>query len=219
MESIYKMNLVENKKHLDKYASYMEEVKKRTGIARKIVELKINGEKFTGDDDSDIDIVYLQLRKVTELIMFACVVTRKAAGDQLNKILRKGYDPVKLKIELDKLNVDYFPRPKYEKGVHSREVRSVGNLSEKGVPFASIEDLLSAYGRAGNYLHAQRENKYGTGRAKIKVMERAVEDFNNITTLLNHHWIKINEEAYFAVVMDSIGTGKVNVSLMQKVNV
>lgn len=76
------MNLVENKKHLDKYASYMEEVKRRTGIARKIVELKINGEKFTGDDDSDIDIVYLQLRKVTELIMFACVVTCKAAGDK-----------------------------------------------------------------------------------------------------------------------------------------
>ena len=213
------MNFVDNQKYLDKYASYMEEVKRRTGIARKIVELKRNGKEFTGDDDSDIDIVYLQLRKVTELVMFACVVTRKAAGDELNKILRKGYDPIKLKIELDKLNVDYFPQPKYEKSLHPKEVRSVGDLSEKGVPFATVEDLLSAYGRAGNYLHAQRENKYGNGRAKIKVMDRAVNDFNNITTLLNHHWIKINEEVYFAVVMDGIGTGKVNVSLMQRVNV
>jgi len=194
----------------------MEEVKRRTNVAKKVVDLKRSGRSFTGDDDSDIDIIYLQLRKITELVMFACVVARKTAGDRLNKILRKGYDPAKLKKELASLNVDYFPEPKYDKNKGTDEVRSVGNLSEAEVPFASADDLLSAYGRAGNYLHAQRESKYGSGKAKAKVMDRAVEDLNNIVNLLNHHWIKINDAVYFAVIMHGDNSGKVHVTQLQR---
>ena len=96
-------------------------------------------------------------------------------------------------------------------------MRSVGNLGEIGISFASDEDLLKAYGRAGNYLHAQRDNKYGDDKTKAKILDRAVEDLNNIVNLLNHHWVKINEDVSFAVVMRGEGDGKVQVSQLEKI--
>ncbi len=175
------------------------------------------GKSYIGHAEPDIDIVYLQLQKSIELVMFACIVGRSTAGDRLNKILRKGYVLTKLKRELASLNIDYFPKPKYDKDDKKLQARSVGELKEIGVPISSDADLLSAYGRAGNYLHAQRESKYGDNNTKAKIMNRAAEDLNNLISLLNHHWIKISDDVYFAVIMHGESDGKVYVTLLKKV--
>jgi hypothetical protein len=211
------MNLKEIQMHLNKYTSYMEEIKRRTNAAKRVIDLRRSGSSLTGDAESDIDFVYLQLRKITELVMFACLVARKTAGDRLNKILRKGYELAKLKKELKSLNAEYFPKPKYDKDMDDSTVRSVGNLSEIGISSASDEDLLKAYGRAGNYLHAQRDSKYGDEKTKAKILDKAVEDLNNIVNLLNHHWIKVNDDVSFAVVMHGESDGEVQVSYLEKI--
>ncbi|MEM0953267.1 MAG: hypothetical protein AAGI24_03920 [Pseudomonadota bacterium] len=212
------MNKKEIQKNISKYSSYMREIRRRTDVAMKIVSLRKAGNSLTGDDETDIDLMYLQLRKVSELIMFACVVARKTAGDNLNRVLRKGYEIGKLRKELENLNLNYFPVPKYDKGTSAEGIRSVGDLQGTDSRYASATDLLSTYGRASNYLHAQREDKYGNDNAKIRLLDRATEEFNSIIALLNHHWIQVTEDTFFAVVMRGIEDGEVQVSLMERVD-
>ena len=195
----------------------MEEIRRRTDVAKKIISLNRSSKSLTGDEETDIDLMYLQLRKVTELVMYACVVARKTAGDKLNRILNKGYEIGKIKKELEKLNVNYFPVPKYDKESPPDGVRSIGDLKEIGTPYASSVDLLQTYGKAGNYLHAQRDSKYGNAKARNRLFDKAAEDFNNIVSLLNHHWIQVSSTTFFAVVMHGIEDGKVQVSLMERV--
>lgn len=206
------------KQYVQKYASYMEEVKKRTNVVSRLYRSYLAGQSMTGYIETDIDTVYLQLRKVIELVMFACVVANDAAGMTLNKTLKKGYEIKKIKNELRRFNADFFPSPKVEAGKDENGIRKVDNLDPNKREFLTEEELFSAYGKAGNILHSQRKYQYGGPAAKIKILKEGVDYINKLVALLNHHWTNITNDSFFAVVMQGEQDGKVHVAHMARVD-
>lgn len=97
---------------VNKYAAYMEEIKRRTDVVSRLIRMHAQGQSMTGYIETDIDTVYLQLRKIIELVMFSCIVANKSAGLALNKTLRKGYEIQKIKSELQRFNLKFFPTRK-----------------------------------------------------------------------------------------------------------
>ncbi|MEL0636789.1 hypothetical protein V6259_08445 [Marinomonas sp. TI.3.20] len=170
----------------------------------------------SGYIETDIDTVYLQLRKVIELVMFACIVANKSAGLTLNKTLRKGYEIQKIKSELQRFNLKFFPTPKAEDGQDSDGLRKVKDLPYEERPFMTAEEIFKAYGMAGNYLHSQRDYQYGGEEAKLKILQRGVNAINQLVALLNHHWTDITNDSFFAVVMSGEQDGKVHVSYLER---
>ncbi|MEJ1298322.1 MAG: hypothetical protein RPU64_04115 [Candidatus Sedimenticola sp. (ex Thyasira tokunagai)] len=202
---------------VNKYASYMEEVKIRTNVVSRVIKMHRAGQSMTGYIETDIDTVYLQLRKTIELVMFACIVANKSAGLALNKTLRKGYEIQKIKTELKRFNLQFFPTPKLEDGKDSDGIRKVKDLTHNVRAFMTESEIFKAYGKAGNYLHSQRDYQYGGEEAKLKILERGVDSINQLVGLLNHHWTDITNDSFFAVVMQGEQDGKVHVSYMERV--
>lgn len=91
------------------------------------------------------------------------------------------------------------------------------DLTHEERSFMSENDIFKAYGKAGNYLHSQRDYQYGGEEAKLKVLQRGVDAVNQLVALLNHHWIDITNDSFFAVVMQGDKDGKVHVSYMERV--
>ncbi len=203
---------------INKYAEYMEEIKKRTEVVRKIHALHKISSSLTGFIETDIDLVYLQVRKITELVMFACVVANKSAGLALNKTLRKGYEIGKIKKELQRFNTDFFPTPKKDSGLDTDGLRKIEDVSQSDITFMTEPELFKAYGRAGNFLHAQRNYQYGRETAKLKILDQGFEYIYQLVILLNHHWVNITKDSSFAVVMSTQTNSKVGVSYMKKIS-
>jgi hypothetical protein len=211
------MNKKKIQECVNQYTQYMEEIKKRSDVVTRIYKMYLSGHSMTGYIETDIDTVYLQIRKITELILFACVVANKSAGLTLNRTLKKGYEIKKIKSNLSKFNSDFFPTPKVEAGVCEDGIRKVGDLEQSSIPFISESELFKAYGTAGNFLHSQRNYQYGDVYGKSKILSEGLDTINKLVALLNHHWVKIANDANFAVVMQGKNDGKVHVSYMKRV--
>ena len=194
----------------------MEEIKKRTDVVFRLIKMNRAGQSMTGYIETDIDTVYLQLRKTIELVMFACVVANKSAGLTLNRTLRKGYEIQKIKSELQRFNLKFFPTPKLEDEKGLDGTRKVKDLTHDVRAFMTESEIFKAYGKAGNYLHSQRDYQYGGEEAKLKILERGVDSINQLVGLLNHHWTDITSDSFFAVVMQGDKDGKVHVSYLKK---
>jgi hypothetical protein len=210
------MNQKEIGECLDQYALYMEEIKRRTDVVARLMKLHAAGHSMTGYIETDIDTVYLQVRKIIELVMFACIVANKPAGLALNKLLRKGYEIEKIKSELRRFNLQFFPVPKLEDGTDAGGIRRVKDLTKDVRAFMEESEIFQAYGVAGNFLHSKREYQYGGDEAKIKILQRGFDCINQLVALLNHHWTRLAADAFFAVVMQGKEDGKVHVSYMKK---
>jgi hypothetical protein len=199
---------------LNRYAAYMDEIKKRMDVVSNIYEKVNSGSSVTGYIETDIDVVYLQLRKIIELVMFACIVANKSAGLALNKTLRKGYEIQKIKTELQRFNVDFFPSPKLHTGVTEENIIEIDDLKQEVRPFLSEPELFRAYGIAGNYLHSQRQYQYGSPAERIKILRKGVEYVNQITHLLDHHWTNITKDSSFAVTLNRHNNKATHVALL-----
>ena len=199
---------------MNKYKNYMREIKKRSEVidnVTKIHNLSTSAGKdaaITGFIEADIDLAYLQLRKIIELIMYSCVVANELAGIELTKELKKGYRPKTLRKILQKHNNDFFPVP-----VQTTKDNETGIMSTEAVQdgFCSFTDLEVIHGKCGDILHAKRDYTYSD---KHKLFENCNNTLNEIKTLLNNHWINIDSDHSFAVVMRSSEDGKINIALM-----
>lgn len=80
-----------------KYKKNMIEIKERVAVIRDLESVNSKGATFTGLLEVDIDLLYLQLRKISEIIMFSCVVANEAAEEKLNSCLRRGWELSKIK--------------------------------------------------------------------------------------------------------------------------
>lgn len=204
-----------NEKYLIQYAGYMEEVKKRTDVCLRLLTIYRAGNSMTGYKETDIDILYLQIRKIFELVMFASVVAHRFNSAKIKRDADSAYNAGKLMNFIKEINPDFYPSPKYDSesidGV--RQVKDLSN--EDGEVFLTEEEMRRVYNRVcGNFSHAKRQYHYGNDVAKFRHFESINIIIGKITALLNHHWIKLDENVSFAVIMKG-EDGNVGVSVLE----
>ncbi|KHT40032.1 hypothetical protein RJ46_18125 [Vibrio sinaloensis] len=199
----------------------MQEIKMRSEIISKIAFENSNGALLTGYIDTDLDMAYLQGRKICELIMYACVAANQASSKKLNSILKKSYKPLEIKRHLLDINSHFFPKATNRIGDPKNGPTEVIPSSELHLAL-NIDELVSFWGKSGDFLHAKRSANVSQDK-KLEFLSVAVDFLMKVVKLLNHHWIVVDETTQFAVLMQPVDRetgkvlGKVQVAILKKV--
>jgi hypothetical protein len=190
------------------YVLLMEELKRRRNIIADVLASKINLPQGIA-----IELCYLQLRMICELIALGCLAAHGDIPATRSGKMRNAYAPNTILTELERLHPQFYPVP-------GKQV-----LSSSGVPTDVLpirtghltkDDLLSLWARCGDRLH----------RGSMKNFDRPfVVDFNEIRewdekilTLLGHHQIQLKNPRYMLwIIMQAQIDGRVSASFMEKI--
>ena len=111
-------------------------------------------------DETRVESISLQLRKILELIVFSSLVSNKDVWQRSQKELQSSQNIHRKIRELGHLHPDFYPKP----------IDLQANASGEEPPiladgFLSEDDLIHVYGQLGNILHADnplgKETDYG----------------------------------------------------------
>ena len=133
-------------KELSKYLSVMKEIKNR--------ELVISGME-SGRCNAmfkivNLEVMFFQLRKILELIVKVPMIIHESEYRSITKEPEKDWRIQDIMYKLKKINPKYYPEPieiiKYDNKPDEFKNKITGFLTEK--------QLISAYKKCNNYLHA-----------------------------------------------------------------
>ena len=172
-----------NDESVRKYLAMMDEIKRRTAVIRALNE----GKAHLLYDTTSIESMYLQLRKVLELIAFGSLAANKDLYSQVHAGFARDWNPKRLLERLEGINPHFFPEPIHQ---HSSDDPNIVRqwLNRTG-DFLTKDDLITLYNRCGMILHA--ENPYGS-RIDYKGCKAEVTGWcEQIYNLLNAHLIRL----------------------------
>lgn len=187
-----------------KYAACMEEIKKRTLV----VDAFLTGSRNALYLKTTVESIYLQFRKVLELIAMASMSASPEYMERYERF-RHHYNGKRMLEDLERVNPRFYPQP-------SRQV--VDTASGKVVEVVALEsgfltkdEYVELYDICGELLHA--ENPYGEEKQNIELrFQEALEWKNKIVNLLNHHQVQLaNSGKQLWVLMRANSDDKVHV--------
>lgn len=197
---------------IEKYRGYMREIRYRTAVIDKTLELLEENGSLTGYRETDLELVFLQLRQCLELMLFASVAAHYSYGHSLSgKFVDKEYNATKLLRYIRKANPKFYPSP----------VEIKDEQDENGVllavpiadGFLTEGEFCVLYDRTcGRLLHANREPKFGADLDELRKSAR--EYRNKLVRLLNCHWVHLTNETAIRVIMVDSQTGEPSINVM-----
>jgi hypothetical protein len=168
---------------IQKYCNLMDEVKRRTLV----INAFGNRKTTTPFGTTNIECVYLQLRKILELIAFGSLVANKVEFSKAYTDFSKYWNAQYLLRDIKRVNPEFYPQPIIEKLGSKPGVKS--DWEHKTDGFLTKEDFLKLYEKCGKIMHAG--NPYGT-QVDYAYYEKSIQDWlTKITGLLNSHLIKL----------------------------
>jgi hypothetical protein len=168
---------------IQKYCNLMEEVKRRTLV------INAFGSRSTTTPfgATNIECVYLQLRKILELIALGSLMANKVEFSEAYSEFSKYWNAQYLLRDLERVNPQFYPQPIIEKSGTKPDVKADWEPKTSG--FLTKEDFLKLYEKCGKIMHAG--NPYGT-QIDYSYYEKSIQDWlTKITGLLSSHYIKL----------------------------
>src|SRR5947207_11651004 len=164
------------------YINCMEEVRDRVSLAKSVGEHKIT----TGREVFDVELVFLQLRKVLELIAFASLTANKEKYSAAHEKFATHWRAKAMLQELEKINPDFYPMP-----IERPELQPDGVNHCPAIlnGFLTKEDFALLYDKTGDTLHVQNPFKLQDARLNIKYSVK--EWIVRIQTLLALHIVHL----------------------------
>ena len=188
----------------------MEELKRRRNVVADVL-----ASKFSLPKGIAVELCYLQLRMICELIALGCLAAHGDIPATHSGKMRKAYAPGSILTELERLHPEFYPVPgqriRSSSDGRSIEIRSIQN------GYLTKSDLLTLWAECGDRLH----------RGSIKNVDRPfVVDFDQIRewdkkilTLLAHHQIQLqNPKHQLWIIMQDESDGRVHGTLFEKLN-
>jgi hypothetical protein len=196
---------------IQKYCNLMDEVKRRTLV------MNAFGNRMTTTPfgATNIECVYLQLRKILELIALGSLVANKVAFSKVYSEFSKYWNAQYLLRDIERINPEFYPKPIIEKPGTKPGVKS--DLELKVTGFLTKEDFLKLYEKCGKIMHAG--NPYGT-QVDYSYYEKSIQDWlTKITGLLSSHLIKlVNDPNLYLIHMKDGKDGLVRHYVFAPVN-
>jgi hypothetical protein len=180
-----------------RYALYMHEIRSRLGLIKRVGESLQGTRPFTGDAAIDVELCFLNFRKILELIMYASVLAHETAGAEISKrIANREWNARRIFNYLEQINPYFYPVPIADLNRETKPPRTVKLLDG----FLEKEQFLNLYDkRCGQILHASRD--YVIHEPYQPPIEEVREWFDRICLLLGHHWIHLSDDLCFAVIL------------------
>ena len=140
-----------------KYIEQMEEIKRR----KESIEIITEVENTRLYRPVVTENVYLQIRKILELIVMASLVAKKEVMEEFSRSLQglgRQWNGYKILKQVEKINPDFYPVPIIENPHNNPHVKS--NLEEMTTGFLTRDMFSELYNRrCAPLLHA--DNPYG----------------------------------------------------------
>lgn len=186
---------------MPQYASLMKEIKLRVKV--------IDHFSFGGGNavfvPTTVECIYLQLRKVLELIAFGSLVANKKLYAEVHDNFAKHWNAKLLVQDLRRVNPNFYPR-----AIHEVAPEDPG----RGNHFVDRDDSLTErefvelYERCGRILHA--DNPFGSKADWKQYREEIMSWRQKLLNLLNSHTIRlIDESRFYLVHMEEAGNEEV----------
>jgi hypothetical protein len=131
--------------------------------------------------------VYLQFRKILELIALASLVANKDEYSKIRTRFETDWHAERILDTLEKANPLFYPRP--SKQVLDRNTQKVIALEPITSGFLEKHDFIELYRLCSELMHSR--NPFSSKLDLDDYKFRIDEWFKKITTLLNHHQIQL----------------------------
>ena len=193
------------------YCDLMEEIKRRTDVILSVTNASVPVPQIVG-----LELCYLQLRMICELIALACLTVHGDVPATKAKRLTRAYNADQIVKNLEQLHPSFYPIPGKQVHDAAGKVVEVANVVD---PHLNKKELQRLYGECGDFLHRGNIEQIMKD-SKAPDFARISQWIEKITTLLNHHQIQlIDPKRQLWVIMQAVNDGKVHAAEMQKVSV
>jgi hypothetical protein len=183
---------------ISRYCDQMELIKKRIEVVL-FFEQRRGGSLYVA---STIESVYLQFRKILELIAMASLIANKEIYSQEYANFARHWNARRMLDSLERLNPDFYPKPLIEKVKGSE-------LVDKKDGFLTREDFVTLYNACGAIMHTN--NPYGDQTDYGDYFSKIAEWRALIFGLLNNHKIHLlNDPNMYVIHMQEDRDNKVH---------
>jgi hypothetical protein len=197
-------------KSLNLYIKQLKEIKHRTSAIGLIAE----GRFSTPYPATNIEFVYLQYRKILELIALSSLVANKDEYEKVEREFAKEWNAKKILKKLKTINPDFYPRPTRQ----IKDPKKSGHFTLESIEsgYLTQDDFVELYNLSSTLIHAT--NPFAPEPDLEAYKSRMPGWFGKITTLLNHHTIILyGGKHMIAALMQSENNGEPHATFFAKV--
>jgi len=168
---------------IHEYAQVMRELKRRI----EFINYLLSGNGYTLYPETTIESVYLQLRKILELIAMASLVPNQKEYGRVHKDFGIHWNAKLLLKNLEKINPNNYPNPIKEIPSKTPDIKAHFEDLKEG--FLTKNDFIHVYKKCSKVLHA--DNPFGRSSDYKYYQSVLPEWLSKIMVLLNTHTIKL----------------------------
>jgi len=168
----------------------MEEVRDRVNLVKSVGEHRTS----TGHEVFDVELVFVQLRKILELIAFASLTANKEKYSHAHAKFMTHWKAKLMLQELEKINPDFYPVPIGKPEVQPNGVKHCPAIMDG---FLGKEDFAVLFDRTSDFLHVR--NPFGPQDPKLNIKYSVKEWVSRIQVLLAFHIMHLVEDKKWIV--------------------
>lgn len=178
------------------YINCMEEVRDRVNLVKSVGEHRTS----TGREVFDVELVFVQLRKILELIAFASLTANKEKYSLAHAKFATHWKAKLMLQELEKINPDFYPVPIGKPEVQPSGVKRFPAITDG---FLGKEDFAVLYDKTGDLLHVR--NPFGPQNPKLNIKYSVKEWVSRIQVLLALHIMHLVDDKKWIVQIPDNG--------------
>lgn len=177
-----------------KYCSLMSEIKRRTAV----IDGFSSGNIHALYRATTVESVYLQFRKILELIALGSLIANKEVFSNAYENLSKCWNAELIIKDIERINSDFYPCPIIQKVSCKPGIRM--DLLDRSNDYLTKEELIKLYKKCGAVMHSG--NPYGS-QIDYAYQEEMIPHWREkILNLLNSHTIRlINDPNLYLIQM------------------
>ena len=176
---------------MPRYAALMKEIKLRIDV---VDHLALGGGNALYVPTT-VESIYLQFRKILELVVFGSLIANKHLYSQVHDSFAKHWNAKLLVKDLRRVNPNYYPR-----AIHEVEPQDpgTGNHFIDRADSLTEDEFVDLYERCGRILHA--DNPFGSKADWEQYRKEIMQWRLKILNLLNSHTIRLVDDSRFYLV-------------------
>jgi hypothetical protein len=171
---------------VNKYATCMQEIKLRTNAVISIIKK----ETTTLYPYTNVEFLYLQIRKILELIVLANLVANNKEYQKIRQSFATDWNAKRIIETIKKINNDYFPKAICRKKSNNAKIKC--EWKEKTSDILTENLFIDMYNEISCFLHAK--NPFNAESVNIETINKKVIVYINliINTLNEHNTVLCN---------------------------
>lgn len=179
------------------YIKCMEEVRDRVNLVTSVVTQSLT----TGHQVFDIELVFLQFRKILELIAFASLTANKKGYSTTHAKFATHWRAKGMLQELEKINKDFYPMPVGQPQLQANGVKHLPAMLEG---YLSKDDFEFLYDKTSEIIHVR--NPFSPKDPTVKIKYSTKEWVTRIQALLAFHIVHLLDGKKWIVQVPGAGS-------------